>query len=203
MCLYCIRIHPKEAAIALEVVTFCKASGLATFTGSNVPPGEDWSDAIWDALAESTALLTISSPSGPTPSMAIEIGAARAWNKPIYALATDPSATRLPLGLTAIPLYTLGRLPDVVNSIRASVEQLTDEDREVLGRIYAEMKIPADQLALSPRKVDTLAKKFAKSRGKVVEGERLLSELFRLRKQGRLVVKRSRVRKRPKREPTR
>ena len=47
----------------------------------------------WEALAESRALLTILSPSGLTSSMELEIGAARAWNKPIYGVVTDPSST--------------------------------------------------------------------------------------------------------------
>jgi hypothetical protein len=197
-----ISYSPKDATTALEVATMCRESGLEAFTDMGLPPGDDWSDAIWEALAESRALLTIVSPAGPTPSMAIEIGAARAWNKPIYAVVTEPSSTRLTPGLAGIPLYTTGRLPDVIRSIRASVDQLTDEDRTVLGQIYTEMGVSTDQLALSPRKLESLVKKFTRSRGKVVEGERLLSELFRLRKQGRLAGKRSSVRKRPKHEPT-
>jgi hypothetical protein len=191
----------KDSALALEVANACRESGLEAVTNTELLPGENVSDAIWDALAESRALLTIISPSGPTASMTIEIGAARAWNKPIYAVVTDPSSTRLAPALTGIPLYTSGRLQDVIKSIRASVEQFSEEDRVVLSVLYSQLGLSADQLALDPRQLGLLVKRFAKRSGKVVEGERLLSELLRLRKQGRLVRKRSSDQTKPKREP--
>ena len=68
----------------------------------------------WEALAESRALLTILSPSGLTSSMELEIGAARAWNKPIYGVVTDPSSTRVPPAFTRVDLYTAGRVQEII-----------------------------------------------------------------------------------------
>jgi hypothetical protein len=181
----------KDSALALEVANACRASGLEAVTNTELLSGEDVSDALWDALAESRALLTIVSPSGPTASMAIEIGAARAWNKPIYAVVTDPSSTRPAPALSGIPLYTAGRLQDVIKSIRASAEQFSEQDRSILEGLYSDLGVSADQLALEPRKLRLLMERFSKRSGKVMEGERLLSELLRLRKQGRLVRKHS------------
>lgn len=181
-----ISYAPRDEAVALEVATICRQSGLESFTDNELAPGADWSDAIWEALAESRALLAIVSPSGPTPRMGIEIGAARAWHKPIYAVVTDPSATLLDPALAGIPLYTAGRLDDVIRLIRASASQLSEEDRLVLGQLYSEMDISVDQLTLDPRQLGDLVKKFTKRTGKAVDGERLLSELLRLRKQGKL-----------------
>ncbi len=194
-----ISYSSKDAAIALDVAAACRQSGLEAFTVKDLPAGEDWGDAIWQALAESIAMLIILSPSGPNTWMTIEIGAASAWKKPVYALVTDPSSTRLVPGLTEVRLYTVGRLPDVIRSIQASLLQLTDEDRTVLTQVFSTMGLRSDQLALEPKQLETLAKKFARRRGKAVEGERLLSELFRLRKQGRLAGNRVSVRKSPKR----
>ena len=150
----------KDTALAMEVADACRASGLEAVTNTELLPVVGSSDALWDALAESRALLTILSPTGPTPSMGIEIGAARAWNKPIYALVTDPSFTQLPVALSGIHLYTTGRLQDVIQQIRSNVQQLTDEDRDSLMRIHAETGISVDQLALQPAKLQDLARRF-------------------------------------------
>ena len=191
----------KDSALAIEVANACRETGLEAVTDTELLPGENWGDAIWEALAESRALLTIVSPSGLTPEMAIEIGAARAWNKPIYAIVTDPASNRLIPALTGIPLYTYGRIQDVIKAIKTSVEEFSEEDRVILIELYSRMGISVDQLILDPRQRDTLVKKFVKKSGRIVEGERLLSELLRLRKQGRLARKRSADRTKPKREP--
>jgi hypothetical protein len=181
----------RDATLAREVANACRASGLEAVTIAELLPGEDVGDALWDALAESRALLAILSPSGLTPSMAIEIGAARAWNKPIFAVVTDPAATRLPPALSGIRLYTTGRIQDVINAIKLSDRELTDEDRSYLTELYADMGVSVDQLILNPRQLGELVKKYNRSRGKDLAGERLLSEFLRMRKQGKLVKNRS------------
>jgi TIR domain-containing protein len=191
----------KDSAIVHEIASILRASGLDSFTDNELAPGADRSDAIWEAVAESRAVVAIVSPSGLTPRMGIEIGAARAWHKPIYAVVTEPSATSLDPALTGIPLYTSGRLEDVIKLIRVSTQQMSEEDRLALSELYSETDVSVDQLTLDPRQLTTLVKKFAKRTGKAVDGERLLSELLRLRKQGRLVRKGSSDRKTPKREP--
>jgi hypothetical protein len=191
----------KDSAVVHEIASILGESGFESFTDNELAPGADWSDAIWEALAESRALLAIVSPAGLTPRMGIEIGAARAWHKPIYAVVTDPSATPVDPALAGIPLYTTGRLEDVIRLIRSSAQQLSEEDRLALGELYSEMDISVDQLTLDPRQLAALVKKFAKRTGKAADGERLLSELLRLRKQGRLVRKGSSDRRTPKREP--
>jgi hypothetical protein len=176
----------KDSAIVHEIASILRESGLDSFTDNELAPGADWSDAIWEALAESRALIAIVSPSGSTPRMGIEIGAARAWHKPIYAVVTDPSATLSDPALAGIPLYTTGRLEDVIRLIRASAQQLSEEDRLLLVQLYSQMDISVDQLTLDPRQLETLVKNFARRSGKAVDGELLLSELLRLDKQGRL-----------------
>src|SRR3954468_14285010 len=110
-----------DAKLAMKVAKACREVGIEAVTSREVLPTADTSDALWEALAESRALLTILSPSGPTASMGIEIGATRAWNKPIYAIVTDPSLTRLPVALTGIDLFTTGRVSDVIKAIKSSV----------------------------------------------------------------------------------
>ena len=187
---------PRDATLAWEVANACRASGLEAVTISELRQGEDVEDALWEALAESRALLAILSPSGLTPSMAIEIGATRAWNKPIYAIVTDPSFTGLPPALSGIRLFTSGRLQDIIASIQSSDRELTDEDRSSLIEIYGDMGVSVDQLILNPKQLGDLVKKYNRRRGKDLAGERLISELLRLRKQGKLAKSRSSVRSR-------
>jgi hypothetical protein len=58
-----------------------------------------------------------------------------------------------------------------------------------LASIYSETKVSVDQLALDPRHLQTIVKRFVRATGKIVTGERLLSELLRMRKQGKLVIR--------------
>lgn len=190
----------KDAKLASEIVSAFRDSGLEAFTERDLSPGVNLSEAVWEALAESRALLTIVSPSGPTPSMGIEIGAARAWNKPIYAVVTDPSSTRIPLPLARTHLYTAGRIQDVIDAVKSSIEQLSEDDRGFLVELYSELGIPVDRLALDPTVLEGMVRIFGERRGKVVSGERLLSELLRLRKQGKLAKGRLTGRPRPRSE---
>lgn len=175
-----------DSPFAMKVADACRANGLEVFSDRDLHVGVQIGDALWEALAESRALLTILSPSGPTPNMAIEIGAARAWSKPIFAVTSDPSSTRIPTALSGMPLYSIGRIEDVITAIKASGEQLTDADRDFLTEIYRESEVSVDQLALEPQNLDRLVQKFRTATGKNISGERLLSEMLRMRKQGRL-----------------
>jgi hypothetical protein len=175
-----------DARVAVEIANACRANGLDAITYAELLPATNVSDALWEALAESRALLAVLSRSGPTPSMAIELGAARAWNKPIFGVVTDPTLTDLPPGLSGIHLYTLGRIEDVIRAIKLSGKELTEDDRSLLARLYTEIGVSVDQLALDPRRLEELVRRFSAGAGKTVPGERLLSELLRMRKQGKL-----------------
>lgn len=191
----------RDTALAMEVANACREVGIDAVTSGELSPTADTGDALREALAESRALLTILSPRGLTSEMAIEIGAARVWNKPIYAVVTDPSSARLPAALSGTRLYTPGQVQDVIWAIKSSVQQWTDDDRALLIKLYADMGTPADQLALDPRLLEDLMKRFERGSGKVMSGERLLSELQRLRKQGELVKHRPTSRVKAKDKP--
>jgi len=180
-----------DSALALEVANACRESGLDAVTDTELRRGADVSNALREAIAESRVLLIILSPSGLTSWMVFEIGAARAWKKPIYGIVTDQSISPLPTALIHVRLYTTDMLQDVINAINVNIAQLTEEDRTFLTKVFAGMGISVDQLALNPRRLGDLEKRFNAGTGKTVSGERLLSELLRLRKQGKLVRARS------------
>jgi hypothetical protein len=183
-----------ETALARDVTEACNAAGLTTFDAARIPPGASIGDAVWSALAESVALVAIVSPSGPNPAMSIELGAARAWNKPIHVIVSDPASTRLPDALVGSRLYTAGRLDDVITSIRSSLGQWSETDRSHLVTLYAQSANSVDQLAMQPGRLSELTDRFNHDRQKSFSSERLLSELMRLRKQGRLARSRPKPR---------
>lgn len=182
---------PDDAQAASEIASACRANGLDAVTYAELLPSANVGDALWEVLAESKALLAVLSRSAPTPSMAIELGAARAWNKPIFGILTDPTFTNLPPSLSGIHLYTLGRVEDVIRAIKLSGKDLSEDDRSLLAKLYTQIGVSVDQLALDPRHLEELVKRFSADTGKTIAGERLLSELFRMRKQGKLTKGRS------------
>jgi len=176
-----------ETEIAAEIAESLESAGLATFHMGIVQAGADISEAVWQALAESRALIAIVSPDVLAHSKGmVEIGAASAWNKPVFILINGPSSTRLPPALSRYPVYPLGRLEEVIRAIRSGFEPLSDDQRAVLAEVYRIHGTPAEQLSQSPGELREVTSTFNRRTGKSYSGERLLSELLRMRKQGQL-----------------
>ena len=86
-----------DSRLATEIADSLESVGLETFHAGVVQPGADIAEAIWQALAESRALIAVISPEAPAHAMGmVEIGAAAAWNKPVFLLINGPSSTKLP-----------------------------------------------------------------------------------------------------------
>jgi hypothetical protein len=129
--------------------------------------------------------VAIVSPAGLTASTGFELGAAQGWNKPVFAVLTDSSA-RAPAALARAALYPPARIDDIVKAIQAIGEPLSDQDREMLAEIYESMQMSLDKLVLEPWHADKLVQRFKVRAHRSVSGERLLSELLRMRKRGTL-----------------
>jgi len=176
-----------DLALAKEVATSLESAGLAPFYAGVVPPARDVTQAIWEALAESRAVVAIiSQQTSPHAMGLIEIGAAAAWAKPVFVLLNGPPSMQPPAFLDAYPVYPVSRIEDIIRAIRGSFEPLTEEERDTLATIYRESKVPADQLSQSPKLLRHLATRFNRVARKQLSGERLLSELLRMRKRGQL-----------------
>lgn len=177
--------HDRE--FAADVADRLKAEGLQPFHDASVPLGQEISKAIWDALAECHAFIVIVSPDSTPDAMGmVELGAATAWNKPIFVLLNGPASSRIPKALESYRVYPRNRLDEVLTQIRRNLEPITDDEREVLTETYRELSIPADRLSQSPRELQQLVKTFNVKTKKQLSGTRLLSELLRMRKQAKL-----------------
>lgn len=180
--------HPAaEGHLAAEIAESLESVGLATFHGGSVQPGADVAEEIWQALAECRALIAIVSSDVPTHSMGlVEIGAAAAWSKPVFLVINGPSTTKLPPPLSSYPAYPLTRLDEVIQLIRTGFQPLSPAQRDALSEIYRQQRVAADKLAQSPGALRELTTKFNRRMKQQFSGERLLSELIRMRKQGDL-----------------
>jgi hypothetical protein len=187
-----ISYGPSDKEIAADVAKSFRLNGVEPFTVEEVESGESISDAIWQALAESKALVAILPSNGPSPSMAVEIGGAQAWSKPIYLLASDSSAVRLPSALSNLRLVPPGGIEDVIRDIKQTADVFSDEDRKLIAEIYLENGTSVDNYFLDQRQLRKATDQFIRRSGRKVGGERLLREMLTMRKRGvlpRIVVK--------------
>ncbi|MCA9162100.1 MAG: toll/interleukin-1 receptor domain-containing protein [Pirellulaceae bacterium] len=178
-------LHDKE--LAADVANRLQAAGLTPFHDASIREDEEVSQAIWDAIAECHAFIVIVSPNSMPDAMTmVELGAAAAWNKPILVLRNGPASMQLPDALRGYRAFPLSRLDEVLGQIRRGMEPISDDDRQVLAETYREFNVSADQLSQSPRSLQQLAEKFNTRSQKHLSGDRLLSELLRMRKHAKL-----------------
>ena len=176
-----------EAGLAAQVARALQEAGLDVFWRDEVEAGESFQDTIWRATAESAALIVIVPTESPlASSVAVEVGAFKAWQKPIYVIQAARGSIKLPMYLADCPVYQLSRVNDVVESIKRGLTSLSEEDRDVLVTLYREMGISVDQLVMNPAAIEKLAREFRTKSGKMASGERLVRELLTLRKRGNL-----------------
>jgi hypothetical protein len=176
-----------EAALAGSVARALEQAGLDVFWQDRLVAGENWRDAIWQALAESSAMIAIVPSEGLlSSSVAVEVGAFNAWRRPVYVIQASRGGVKLPIYLASFPVYPLSRVDDVVESIKRGLEPLSEKDRKTLALLYGELGIPVDQIVTNPPLIDRLAHEFEAGSGKKIAGERLVRELLQLRKSGDL-----------------
>ena len=176
-----------ETGLAESVTVALEHAGLDVFRPDRLEAGASWQDMIWHALAGCAALIVVVPSEGPlASSVAVEVGAVKAWRKPIYVIQAASGNIRMPPYLAGYPVYPLSRLDDVVASIKRGFASLSEDDRVILRAIYIELGTPVDQLLTDPAAIDGLAEEFHARSGKMVAGERLVRELLVLRKRGDL-----------------
>jgi hypothetical protein len=176
-----------EAPVAELIQRALEQAGMDVFSVSKLEAGAGFQESLWRALAESSAVVAIVHPRRTLPSsIAVEVGAAMAWHKPVYVVHTAQGNVRLPGYLGEFPTYPLSRIDDLVQAIARGSKPLSEEEHSVLLSVYADMGIPTDKLLLQPAAIDELARSFNQRCRTHISGERLVQELVRLRKRGAL-----------------
>jgi len=187
---------PRDAAISADIARVLRSYDLRVFTDAELGAGQTTEDVLWEAISESQAFVTVIAETDPSASTALELGAAKAWNKPIYAVASNPATARLPVGLKGMTIYPPSRIEEIAQEIKKASGLLSDVDLAVLIEEYRRIGVPVDQLLIQPTLLSTLAKHFNKRTKRNVGAEELVRTLLRLRKRGTL--RPSNTNKRPK-----
>jgi hypothetical protein len=176
----------RDAAISAELARVLRSYDLRVFTDAEIVAGQSIEDVIWEAMSESQALVALIPDGDPSAWIAFELGAAKAWNKPIFAIASNPAAPRLPVGLHGMMIYPPSRIDEIAQEIKKMSGLLSDADQQILIEEYHRVGVPVDQLLLQPKQLSRLTKQFKKRAKRNVASEELVRTLLRLRKRGAL-----------------
>ena len=162
-------------------------AGLDVYALDHLKPDESFLSEFRSELAECSAFMVILTRSTlDSQNVAVGIGAAMAWNKPVYILYDGISPKEIPSYLRDFHLVPLSKLPQVVAKIAKSRKPLSELERETLVNVYQDLALATDQLIVRPAAVDELWQKFHAETQSAVPPKRLVEELMRLRKQGKL-----------------
>lgn len=189
----------KDTSLAVEVAKSLQAHGLECFSPSALPAGANIEESMWQAMAESQALVVVIATTEPSTGIGFEIGAALAWGKPVYVIIADPANTQLsPMvsGAPGVRLYPPSRIDEVAVDIQRAQDRLSQEDIATLIGEYRRIGLPVDRLTLDAGKLSELTRNFHKHSHRQAPAERLIWHLLHLRKKGKLpAIKRSQSRK--------
>ena len=178
-----------QSETAKVVADALRSHGLTVFYDTEQLAAEtNFEDALWQAMAESHALVAILPEDISSSWLAFELGAAKAWNKPIYAVSAFSSHKNVPPSLRSIQVFPTTRVDEIAYSIASTSEPLTDDDVSHLGEAYQAEGVAVDELLLQPQRLEKLVKQFNKTSGRHMAGEQVMWNLLRLRKQSRLPV---------------
>jgi hypothetical protein len=157
-------------------------TGLIVFDRSEIKPSYNITEEMWQALAESWATVALIKPGIMPPSVAVEIGAASAWQKPIYILTEGEGEYHIPLYFSKFDVFKTSEIEKVIQLISKGLNPLSDEERMALVKAYSKLGVPTDKLFMEPSSIERLKDES----GVKISGERIMQELLRLRKQGKL-----------------
>lgn len=160
--------------------------GLCVFRDSDFAKGSNLANEAWQAIAESWAFVALIQSGTVNPSVAVEIGAASAWLKPIYILKLGQGEYDLPSPLTKYQVFHVSEIDHIIADIQRALRPFNDEERRYLLESYQSLGIPTDKLLTQPAKIDYLNNILLEKTGIKHSGERIMQELLRLRKRGKL-----------------
>jgi heat shock protein HspQ len=161
-------------------------AGIEVFDMFDIGPAYNITEEMWKALAESWALVVLIKPGAIPSSVAVEIGAASAWQKPVYIVTTAKGEYQLPTYISQYELVKSSEISNLIELISKGRKPLTDKDRNILKEAYLKLQIPTDQLFREPRYIQKLQKMLRGEYNLTISNERMMQELLRLRKSGRL-----------------
>ncbi|HBG27260.1 MAG: hypothetical protein A2Y10_12595 [Planctomycetes bacterium GWF2_41_51] len=172
---------------AVAIIKKFEDAKLVVFDSSDIKLGKNIVEETWQALAVSWAIVTIVEPGNMPPSVAVEIGAASAWQKPIYFILTEAKGKYdMPVYFSKYEVFRISEIEKVIKLILRGLNPLSNDQKEALVRAYLKLRIPTDKLLMEPGYIEQLKKMLQHEANINISGERLMQELLRLRKSGKL-----------------
>jgi len=161
-------------------------AGFMVVRPQELPSGSEFERAIREMMRQSDAFVLVASDDAlGSPWTAFELGAAMAWEKPIFVVSAD-DGDRLPAYLTGHQIVKKSDVARLVGFLKREAAPLTAEERGVLLSAYVELGVPSDELAVDPGAASKLVEEFNQRSRNSSRPDRLLRELLRLRKSGGL-----------------
>lgn len=167
-------------ALARQVRERLADRGIKVFeSDKNTSP-----EAVRDAIAEADAVVVLIS--DMTSSwLAFESGAAMAWGKPTFAVKSSADDS-MPSWLKNTTAFTVKELDKLAERILKLQRGLSSDDRDLLLTLYAEGRVPVDQLFRRPAALHKLADRYSSATNQDIPPQAILEQLLLLRKRGEL-----------------
>jgi hypothetical protein len=176
-----------DAGLAALVIRQFEAADCGVFSQQALEVGDDfWRRMIYELVDCNAVIILLTKSSLSLPNIAVEVGAALAWDKPIFVLYDGISISDVPEYLQQFAVCPVADLRGVIGQVRQLRQPLTDQQRASLVAIYQEQRNSVDQLLIAPIRLRALADEFRRREAMPVSGKKLVQELIRLRKRGEL-----------------
>jgi hypothetical protein len=178
-----------DLAVAEFIRRAFEEVGLSVFSHGDLRPGRNFDDAIRDAIGECRAFVALLTPlSVGSTRLAVEYGGAWVWHKPVYFLLENVAHRDVPAYLKSKShrFEPISGQPAIITEIARLTKPLSDTQRESLIRLYAEGNLSTDMLIFSPTDLEALTRRFNVISDSHISSDRVIHELVRLRKQGKL-----------------
>ncbi|HUO09883.1 MAG TPA: hypothetical protein VM008_16385 [Phycisphaerae bacterium] len=173
--------------LVVKVEAILIAAGLKVFSPLRVPAGANMWERLREELGASLSVVAVLGEyTHLPPSLAIEIGAALAWNKPTYALLENLAELEPGVLPADVQVLDLPHIDQVVQDVHEISQPLTAEQKQLLAEVYTDVNVPTDQLPRSPDALSRFTDRFNKATHRRWSSERLLREVLVMRKSGRL-----------------
>ena len=178
---------PSDSGDASAVRRILESAGMAVFSPYDVAPGDRYGDKTRDALTLSTAVVVIvTGGARNSDNVLLEIGAASAGGLPVIPVLSGISADQLPVYLKHYVPVPIADSNALVERIKSLATPFSEDELEALNSIYQTVGVPADRLATEPLELLKFTRKFKSATRNDRSDMRILQELLRRRKQGKL-----------------
>ncbi len=176
----------RDEPSAMAASKMLQEAGCDTFSASSAGhASEDAFDGIRDALENTDAVVLIASPESVNSQwMAFDLGAAMAWGKPVYVVASG--GVPLPVYLQQVRVVRPSELTEVGHALQREAVPLTDLERKILSDVYVDVGVPTDRLVMDPDAGARLVRDYNRQSRNAATLSQLGRELLRLRKLGQL-----------------